>query len=471
MGFASKHGFSFGASALTALTFLAIDHPEDTHNNNDATPRPPFPHDTNIPMADGTDIPMADFNVPLPVCEMGTNQMNLLSRPCSPFEGGAFDIDVDDNFNVLDDARRLMEDAPDEDKQGIDNMIDVPYDYLVNAFASPDQHDERFQNGFGIDMVRQGGYFRPVVHTRRRNDAFHASNMWKGPSPSFHGLPYSYAHRRRGRRHHFAEVFISTSIVARELRYNSPMQYVEARGWTFSKKRKLHYRQVQENIFRNSTGASAELHVGFKGMVNRLYDMIEKDGLKDPFTGMPAVNFLNKLSFIQKLGLHAQEFQMAVIIVKEFFIKHVEHHNGDVEYWMKEIFQSCLKHDDLVKFFNNIFSLFPEGDDPKLAKELLSNPDAMRDRASQLANAIEHKIRYSKLVEQSLQAIKQKTRADKKPSPTNHLLFARARARDWDKQAQPATQGYLIPSTTIQDQRKAKSGEKRNRPGKILCCL
>jgi hypothetical protein len=175
--------------------------------------------------------------------------------------------------------------------------------------------------------------------------------MWKGPAPAFHGLPYSYTHWRRGRRHHFAEVFISTSIVARELQYNSPMQYVEAQGWPFSNKHKLH-----------STSASAELHVGFKGMVNRLYNMIKKDGLRDPFTGKPAINFLNKDSFVQKLHLRAQEFQMAVIIVKEFFIKHVKHHNGNVKYWVKEMFQSCLKHKDLVKFFNNsIFSLFPKG--------------------------------------------------------------------------------------------------------------
>jgi hypothetical protein len=101
----------------------------------------------------------------------------------------------------------------------------------------------------------------------------------------------------------------------------------------------------------------------------------------------------------------------------------------------------------------------------------LNNPNAMRDWASWLANAIEHKICYSKLVEQGLLIIKQKTRVDKKPSPTNHLLFAHACARDWDKKAQPTMQGYLIPLTTIQEQWKAKTGEKQNRPGKILCCL
>jgi hypothetical protein len=162
---------------------------------------------------------------------MDTNAYPLnLDWPWSPLvEGGAFDIDVDDDVNVLDDERRLMEDLPDMGNKETNNMIDVSYDSLVNSFTIPEDHDERFQNGFGVDMVREGGYFHPVVHTARRNDDFHASNMWQGPAPAFHGLPYSYAHRRRGRWHHFAEVFISTSIVARELRYNSPKQYGSSR--------------------------------------------------------------------------------------------------------------------------------------------------------------------------------------------------------------------------------------------------
>jgi hypothetical protein len=113
-------------------------------------------------------------------------------------------------------------------------MIGVSYDSFVSAFAIPEGHDERFQNGFDIDIVSQGWYFHPVVHTARRNNAFNTSNVWQGPVPAFHGLPYSYAHKRRWKRHHFAEVFTSTSIVARELQYNSPIQHVEARGWTFS---------------------------------------------------------------------------------------------------------------------------------------------------------------------------------------------------------------------------------------------
>jgi hypothetical protein len=65
-------------------------------------------------------------------------------------------------------------------------------------------------------------------------------------------------------------------------------------------------------------------------MVSRLYKIIEKDGLRDPYSNLPAVNFIKRESFVQKLHLHAQEFQMALIILEECFMKHVEHHKDDV---------------------------------------------------------------------------------------------------------------------------------------------
>jgi hypothetical protein len=168
---ASKHAFSFGAAGFSALAFLAIQN-SDTCNENAAT--------DNQPSLYATDVPKPDFNLPLSVCEMDTDAYPLNPGwPWSPLaEGGAFDIDVDNDVNVLDDARRLIEDLPDMVNEETDNMIDVSYDSLVNSFTNPEDHHERFQNGFGVDMVREGGYFHPVVHTARRNDDFHASNMW-----------------------------------------------------------------------------------------------------------------------------------------------------------------------------------------------------------------------------------------------------------------------------------------------------
>ena len=63
------------------------------------------------------------------------------------------------------------------------------------------------------------------------------------------------------------------------------MQYVEARGWTFSSKRKLNYWQINKIIFRKAPGRSAELQVGLNCMVQRLYSIIENDGLKVPTLG------------------------------------------------------------------------------------------------------------------------------------------------------------------------------------------
>jgi hypothetical protein len=94
-------------------------------------------------------------------------------------------------------------------------------------------------------------------------------------------------------------------------------------------------------------------------MVSRLYNIIKKDGLRDPYSNLPAVNFIKRESFVQKLHLHAQEFQMALIILEECFMKHVEHHEDDVFYWMKKIFHSCQKHADLVTLTISYGPCFP----------------------------------------------------------------------------------------------------------------
>jgi hypothetical protein len=90
---ASKHAFSFGAEGFATLAFLAIEN-SDTCNENAATDNQPSPY--------ATDVPMPDFYLPISVHEMDTDAYPLNpDRPWSPLaEGGAFDIDVDDDVNV-----------------------------------------------------------------------------------------------------------------------------------------------------------------------------------------------------------------------------------------------------------------------------------------------------------------------------------------------------------------------------------
>jgi hypothetical protein len=319
-------------------------------------------------------------------------------------------------------------------------------------------------------MVSNRRYFHSFINTASRREDFEKKKMWDGPSPAFHALPYSWAHRHQGSRHHFAEVVASTKIVARELRYHSAVQYVKARGWTYSSGQKLRYQQISEIIFKHAPSDSSELHRNFHAMVKRLYDFIKKQGLKDPLTGQPAVDFMKESSFTSKLHRNAQEYQQCVIIVEKFFLQHVPHHKDDVEYWVIEIFWSCQKHNDLLYMIFYIHSLFPNGDDPEQAKKLLAHPEAIRDTIFLQANALSHVIEYSNMLEAGLQRITRKTQYGHMPSQENTLLFACTHAHDWVRAIMNDEDKIRIPSSTIQSDRvnTRKSRCKQNQPGKYL---
>jgi hypothetical protein len=150
---ASKYGFSFGgkhalsfatcsvaALSLLALDYLAVDYSEDANPS-------PFP---SCP-------PAPDFALPPSVLDVDLEPLSI-NRPCSPFESdGLFDGDE------LGELSDLLGNAPWE---GLllesDETIGLPDD----SFFNPDK-EERFQNGFGVDMVRHGRYFCPVAPTTR----------------------------------------------------------------------------------------------------------------------------------------------------------------------------------------------------------------------------------------------------------------------------------------------------------------
>jgi hypothetical protein len=74
----------------------------------------------------------------------------------------------------------------------------------------------------------------------------------------------------------------------------------------------------------------------------------------------------------------------------------------------------------------------------------------MRDEVCHQANAIKHKIWYSKLVESGLQTMMRKMAVVTMPLPKNHLWLAQARARNWARSLMMAEQKLLIPSSMIQ---------------------
>jgi hypothetical protein len=165
-------------------------------------------------------------------------------------------------------------------------------------------------------------------------------------------------------------------------------------------------------------------------MVKQLYDF-EKQGLKDPLTGQPAIDFMKETSFTSKLCHNAQEYQQCMIILEKIFLQHVPHHEDNVEYWVIEIFRLCHKHNNLLYMIFHIHSLFPNDDDPEQVKKLLEHTEAIRDAVFLQANALSHAIKYSNMLEAGLKHITRKTQYGCMPSQENNLLFAHARARDW----------------------------------------
>ena len=270
-----------------------------------------------------------------------------------------------------------------------ESLDDVSDDALFSMFSNCMGHVEEMQ-----------GSFLSVVETQKRRRSFLGSGQWI-PSSTFHALPYVHARRRLKRVHHFANVYISTMIVALELGFDNPIDYVKGRGWMLRKKGgkvSVQYRKLEHIIkkFAPNGEDGLVLFQHFHAMVDALYKMIDDDALKHIYSGNAAVRVLDKKSLISKLNLFAQEFQMAVLIVQAFFIEHVPTNQGDLDYWVKRIMKPCITHDDLLHFFHNVWSIFEDGGNKELATSLLTNyPDSMRDKVGRQAASTEHKYQYA----------------------------------------------------------------------------
>lgn len=138
---------------------------------------------------------------------------------------------------------------------------------------------------------------------------------------------------------------MSVSIVAKQLGFDSVILYVECCGWMFwtqGGKATIQYCQLEQVIAHLAPkGEMVELVMNFKAMVDKLYTYVEQQGIKNIYTHKPAVRFLKKNSFIAKLHQQMQEWKVAFVIVKTFFLLHVSSQMNQLDYWVKRIFCPC----------------------------------------------------------------------------------------------------------------------------------
>jgi len=193
-------------------------------------------------------------------------------------------------------------------------------------------------------------------------------------------------------------------------------------------------------------------------MIQELFKL-QKEGVKDIYTGKPAIPYLNETSFVSLLNRHRQEFHMALIVVNTFFLPHAAHHKDDPDFWLKRIFRPCNKRKDLVTFIDNVFTLFQDGDDKDLATLLLAKHSFnMRDEVNRRCANKQHRIEYEKKVEQQLLLVKRGTREGEGNSPAKNLLLCRSRTHDWVWMHSPE-----YSSLTLQRAKnRRKSSKKRH---------
>jgi len=338
-------------------------------------------------------IPDPDFYVP-PQLESPTEAPTEPLRACSPFA--------------------------DMDARQVEDLID-PY---------IDDHDEIFCNGLDSSFESYGPTFHSRVETSNRRANFIESNNWH-PSSSLSALPFIWAHRHHGRPHHFNDLYMANAIVAKELGFLMPYEYIECRGWTLSKRRSkifLLYRRLPEAFFRNAPSErSASLSQNFHAMIECLYKILYKETEKHLYTEEDILCLLQMDSFMQKLHNFAQSFQIGMIIVKTYFLPHAPTNKGDLHFWMTTIFMDIGRTKDYALFCDNIFSLFQEkGGKPELAKSLLTEyKTCIRDQVCRLSASPEHKRKYSDFLEEKLNKVQRGTRAGQEPLADTTLLLAR----------------------------------------------
>jgi hypothetical protein len=145
--------------------------------------------------------------------------------------------------------------------------------------------------------------------------------------------------------HYFADLVFANTVVANELGFGGPVEYVKSHGWMYTVKggrKTLQYKSLSNAIFKTAPSGCVATHaIHFKAMIKKPYDIIKGDGIKDVYKGMDTVRFLQEDSFCQRLHLYAQEFQFGVLIVEKFFLPHIQSNFGETLFWMKRVFVQC----------------------------------------------------------------------------------------------------------------------------------
>jgi hypothetical protein len=258
-------------------------------------------------------------------------------------------------------------------------------------------------------------------------------------------------------------------IIRKELGYPNYVDHLESRGWTRQKRPDgtytLMHRKLQfcEELQQAGPGEFKPVR-NLAAMIEKMYEFLNQDSLKDPLTGEPPMSFLKLSSFIGKINDYAQDLHTAVVITQKFFLPFVPERKLDTDYWLKKIFADCGSRRELVTHSNNLLSLFPTNSPGTgtLQERLISHhEESMKDEVARLAQTRAHTEEYKTLVEQQMKDNFKRSCYNTKRKPEKNICIIRSRCRDQTYTYMSAADKSDYSSSTRHKRQKNTCASKR----------
>jgi hypothetical protein len=125
-------------------------------------------------------------------------------------------------------------------------------------------------NSYGVVMWSTDKPQHQVVMTASRHYAFLESGNWS-PSSHFHSLPLVWQMKSK-KPHYFADMVFANTVIANELGFGGPVEYVKSHGWKYTVKKggktTLQYKSLSNTIFQMAPSGCVATHAThFKAMI------------------------------------------------------------------------------------------------------------------------------------------------------------------------------------------------------------
>ena len=354
-----------------------------------------------------------------------------------------------------------------------------------------------FTNGFGVVDTKERGRVQLIIETVKSKLQFHRDSTYE-PSPNWLALPYIWQKKRKSPTNFFAELMMVNRIVSQELGYRSLLQFLSAKGWSYSsqgakKPYVLEYRRaprIEDMKVVGDAASSTEITTNMMAKISLLYKLLNRPQLCDPSTKKPFVNHLKLKSFKAKVLRYAQYLHIGYLILRDKILPFAPVKHTDEEYWLYALYGKLKEPRRYIQFLQNFLALghYETTKDenpvtfPAYVKNLfLEHCTSWETPLRKAMMDVEREKMYAAHVDEQLtkcvtySLVSQNIQADSgscKESRDRFESMWKARLRDFSRDYKTKEIGNVIPSVTKNARkRKLQKCKMALRPYYILRCF